>query len=48
MYVTGDFALTLPSAWNVVIGTYDGTKVNQFALEYRKSGKYWVTISQDS
>lgn len=47
LYVTGDFALTFPANWSDdIIGTYDGTVMNQIIVEYIKSGEYFVTINQ--
>jgi hypothetical protein len=49
LYVTGDFALTYPSNWtNSILGTYDGTVLNQIIVEYRSTGNYFVTINQPS
>jgi len=47
IYVTGNFALTLPANWATnVIGTYSTTKLNQLVVEYRGATKYWLTINQ--
>ena len=44
LYVTGDFALTIPVSWTNVSGTYNGTVLNQIVVE--KAGTiYWVTIN---
>lgn len=47
LYVTGNFALTFPTGWDTnIIGSYDGTKLNQIVVEYRSSGNYFTTINQ--
>lgn len=47
IYITGNFALTLPTNWSTnIIGGYDGTVLNQIVVEYISSGVYWVTITQ--
>jgi len=47
LYVTGSFTLTLPSGWSTnVIGTYDGSVLNQIVVEYISTGKYFVMINQ--
>lgn len=47
IYITGNFALTLPANWSTnIIGGYDGTVLNQIVVEYISSGVYWVTITQ--
>jgi hypothetical protein len=47
LYVTGDFAITYPANWtDSIIGTYDGTVLNQIVVEIRSTGKYFVTINQ--
>lgn len=47
LYITGDFALTYPTNWtDSIIGTYDGTVLNQIIVEYRSTGEYFVTINQ--
>ena len=46
LYVTGDFALTLPAGWVVKSGVYDGTVDNQIVVEFIKTGVYWVYINQ--
>ena len=47
IYITGNFALTLPANWSTnIIGGYNGTVLNQIVVEYISSGVYWVTITQ--
>jgi len=49
IYMTGDFAPTYPTGWDVnVTGVYDGTVNNLLVCEYVKSGTafYKLEISQ--
>lgn len=47
VYVSGAFALTLPTNWATnIVGTFSTTKLNQLVVEYRGVNKYWLTITQ--
>ncbi|MFK5981454.1 MAG: hypothetical protein QM499_00955 [Flavobacteriaceae bacterium] len=46
-YVTGNFGLTFPATWTTIIGTYDGTVLNQIVIHRKGNGTAWVTITQE-
>lgn len=48
IYLDGAFTPTFPAEWNVILGSYDGAKLNQIVIEYVDPTLYWVSIVQDS
>ena len=48
IYLDGDFIPTFPASWDIIIGSYTGTKKNQVVVKYINATEYWVTITPDS